>query len=129
MDENMEYLGLVVQAQNGDQESMTRLAELAEGRILAYIYRLTLDYDLARDLFQETMLEMVRSLWRLRKTNLCLCNNSSTFIYPNIKANNVITIMPIRLPSISQVIPKSTLFTPTPISFKKSPSYSFLFSR
>ncbi|MHC4572987.1 MAG: RNA polymerase sigma factor [Planctomycetota bacterium] len=60
------YLELVRQAQLGSQESMNRLARLAQGRVCAYIYRLTLDNVLAQDLSQETLLEMVKSLERLR---------------------------------------------------------------
>jgi len=69
MDNNVEYLELVNLARAGDRKSMSRLAELAEVRVLAYLYRLTLDHDLARDLLQETMLEMVKSLWKLKKAN------------------------------------------------------------
>ena len=66
MSNNVNYLELVKQAQLGDQESMNRLAQLAEGRIRAYIYRLTLNYDLTQDLLQETLLEVVKSLKSLR---------------------------------------------------------------
>jgi len=69
MDNNADYPELVEQAQLGNQESMSRLAELVEGRLFAYIYRLTLNYDLAQDLLQETLLGMVKSLNELRDSN------------------------------------------------------------
>jgi RNA polymerase sigma factor (sigma-70 family) len=62
MENNVDYPELVEQAQLGSQASMNRLAELAEGRLFAYIYRLTLNYDLTQDLLQETLLAMVKSL-------------------------------------------------------------------
>lgn len=62
-----DHLNVVRQAQLGNQESMSSLASLARGRILVYIYRLTLDYDLSQDLTQETMLEMIRSLKKLNR--------------------------------------------------------------
>lgn len=66
MDNDVNYLELVRQAQLGNQESMNRLAKLAKGRVCAYIYRLTLNYDLTQDLLQETLLEMVKSLKELK---------------------------------------------------------------
>lgn len=66
MDDNVNYPELVGQAQLGNQESMNRLAELVEGRLFAYIYRLTLNYDLAQDLLQETLLGMIKSLKELK---------------------------------------------------------------
>jgi RNA polymerase sigma-70 factor (ECF subfamily) len=58
---------LVKKAQLGCQESMRELAELSEGRVRAYLYRVTLDNHLAEDLLQETMLQMVKSLKDLVK--------------------------------------------------------------
>jgi len=69
MDNDVNYAELVEQAQLGNQESMNRLAELVEGRLFAYIYRLTLNYDLTQDLLQETLLGMVKSLNELRDSN------------------------------------------------------------
>jgi RNA polymerase sigma-70 factor (ECF subfamily) len=66
MDSEHKYPELVRRAQRGEQQSMERLAQLAGPRLLIYIYRLTLDYDLAQDLLQETLLEMVESLNGLR---------------------------------------------------------------
>lgn len=56
---------MIHHAQLGNQESMNRLAELVKEGLFAYIYRLTLNYDLAEDLLQETLLEMVKSLKNL----------------------------------------------------------------
>jgi len=69
MRETADYLKIVRRAQLGDRESMDRLAQLAQGRIFVYIYRLTLSYDLSQDLTQETMLEMIRSLKKLKKAD------------------------------------------------------------
>jgi RNA polymerase sigma-70 factor (ECF subfamily) len=62
----IDYLRLVKQAQLGDEKSMARLTELVEPNLSAYIYRLTMDYNLVPDLLQETQLEMVKSLKRLK---------------------------------------------------------------
>jgi RNA polymerase sigma-70 factor (ECF subfamily) len=59
---NVGVAQLIRQAQLGDRQSMSDLAQLAEGRLFVYIYRLTLNYDLAQDLLQETLLKMVDSL-------------------------------------------------------------------
>lgn len=67
MDENIGIAQLVRQAQFGNQQSMSELAQLVEGRLFAYIYRLTLNYDLAQDLLQETLLNMVESLKDLKR--------------------------------------------------------------
>jgi RNA polymerase sigma-70 factor (ECF subfamily) len=60
------YFELVRQAQLGDRAGMARLAELARGRVCAYVFRLTMDSDLAEDLSQDALLEMVSSLKRLQ---------------------------------------------------------------
>ncbi len=67
MDESTGYAELIKQAQFGDQQSMNQLAQLVQGRLFAYIYRLTLNYDLAQDLSQETLLRMVESLKELKQ--------------------------------------------------------------
>ncbi len=67
MENDVNYLELVEKARLDDQESMNKLAELAEGRLFAYIYRLTLNYHLTDDLLQETLLAMVKSLKDLRR--------------------------------------------------------------
>jgi len=57
--------GLIHHAQLGNKESLDRLVEAVKDGLSAYIYRLTLDYDLAQDLLQETLLCMVRSINQL----------------------------------------------------------------
>jgi RNA polymerase sigma-70 factor (ECF subfamily) len=66
MSDNIDYLELLRNAQLGDTESVNRLAELTKAKVCAYIYRITLDNILAQDLSQETMLEMIKSLKRLK---------------------------------------------------------------
>jgi RNA polymerase sigma-70 factor (ECF subfamily) len=53
---------LVTWAKAGDRDSLSRLAELAQPRLLAYLYRLTLNYDLAQELCQETLVKMVETI-------------------------------------------------------------------
>jgi RNA polymerase sigma-70 factor (ECF subfamily) len=65
MDDKVGYADLVRQAQLGNQESMNRLVQRVEGRLRAYLYRLTLNYDLTEELVQEALLEMVESLKKL----------------------------------------------------------------
>jgi RNA polymerase sigma-70 factor (ECF subfamily) len=67
MDDKAGYAELIRQAQLGDRQSMNELAQLVQGRLFAYIYRLTLNYDLAQDLSQETLLRMVESLKDLKQ--------------------------------------------------------------
>jgi len=66
MSDNINYLELLRNAQLGDRKSVNRLVELTRGKVCAYIYRVTLDNVLAQDLSQETMLEMIKSLKRLK---------------------------------------------------------------
>jgi len=65
MTDNVNYLKLVKRAKLGHQESITELTQLAEGGLCAYVYRLTLNYDLSQDLVQDTLLEMIKSLKNL----------------------------------------------------------------
>jgi RNA polymerase sigma factor (sigma-70 family) len=67
MENDVNYLDLVEKARLDDQESINKLAELVEGRLFAYIYRLTLNYHLTEDLLQETLLAMVKSIKELRQ--------------------------------------------------------------
>ena len=53
---------LVRQAQLGLRWSMGCLAERARQRLYAYVYRLTLNQDLAQDQLQETLLKMVQHI-------------------------------------------------------------------
>lgn len=56
-------------AQRGSQESRSLLAQQAKPKVYAFINRMTLDYDLSEDLTQETLLQLVRALPRLRLTS------------------------------------------------------------
>ena len=56
----------VERARLGDRESLGRLAEEAQPKLRAYIYRVVLDADLADDLCQEALLTMIDSLAQLR---------------------------------------------------------------
>jgi len=67
MAEEQTLTELVRQAQQGHENSMGKLAREAEGKVYAYVYRLTLDHDLTQELSQEVLLQMVKSLNRLRK--------------------------------------------------------------
>lgn len=66
-DDNVAFASTVSEARRGDRRSMTRLAEEAESRLYAYIYRLTLNRDLTEELLQQTLLKMVESLGDLRE--------------------------------------------------------------
>lgn len=59
-------LNLIRRAQSGCQDSVSRLSRLAQKRVQTYIYRMTLDFHLAQDLCQDTLLEMIRHLPELR---------------------------------------------------------------
>jgi RNA polymerase sigma-70 factor (ECF subfamily) len=59
-------IGLVMQAQCGSTEAMSQLSQQVAERVLPYIQGLTLNYDLAQDILQETLLEMVKSLNNVR---------------------------------------------------------------
>jgi len=63
----------VRRAQLGDQEAASRLAEAVRQRLYAYIYRLTLNHDLAQDLLQETLLKMVENMKDLEKPERFWC--------------------------------------------------------
>jgi len=54
------------QAQAGNIQSMSAVAEHVRPKVYTYIYRLTLDYHLAQDLTQETVLEMIKALPQLK---------------------------------------------------------------
>ena len=64
-----ECLNWVRKAQLGDQDSLDRLAEAARVRLHEYVFRLTLAEDLTQDIVQETILEMLRLLGKLRKAD------------------------------------------------------------
>ncbi|MBN2181041.1 MAG: sigma-70 family RNA polymerase sigma factor [Sedimentisphaerales bacterium] len=70
----MEYkiidIALLKKARQGHEESLSILSELTRRDVLAYLNRLTLDMNLAEDLCQETMLQMLKSLPQLRITTV-----------------------------------------------------------
>jgi len=57
---------IVTRAKQGDRTSMGQLAEVAEPRLLTYIFRLTLSQDLSEELCQKTLVKMVQSLKTLK---------------------------------------------------------------
>ena len=67
MDQEQTWIKQVRQAQHGDDSSMSWLIHEAQGRLCAYIYRVTLDHDLTEDLTQEALLQMVKSLEHLKE--------------------------------------------------------------
>ncbi|MFC1763333.1 RNA polymerase sigma factor [Planctomycetota bacterium] len=69
MSEQLDFMELAQRAQRGDKGALDRLAELAAKRLRVYVYRLTLQEDLAADIVQETMLEMCRVLGNLKRTD------------------------------------------------------------
>ena len=54
------------QAQAGNMKSLSAVAEQVRRKVYTYIYRLTLDYHLTQDLAQETVLEMIKALPKLK---------------------------------------------------------------
>ena len=64
---------LIHAAREGDRAYMGQLAELAEARLLPYIYRLTLNHDVAQELCQQTLVKMVESLERLDRVDRFWC--------------------------------------------------------
>jgi RNA polymerase sigma-70 factor (ECF subfamily) len=60
---------LVSRAQKGDRRSLGVLSAHVRQRVFVYLYRMTLDYHLAEDLVQETVLYMIESLPRLKTTS------------------------------------------------------------
>ena len=69
MDEDKEYIELVEKAQLGNRESFDTLAELVRDRLYAYVYRIVLQEHLAQDIVQESMLEMLKVLGKLKRSD------------------------------------------------------------
>lgn len=67
MAEHPELSSLVDQARSGKRESLDELARLAEPRLRSYFYRTLLDKNLTDDLVQEVLLEMIKSISKLKK--------------------------------------------------------------
>ena len=66
MNERMDLAKIVRQAQQGHKESLELLGAQVRPRVMVYLYRMTLDYHVAQDLTQETMLTLIKSLQHLR---------------------------------------------------------------
>jgi RNA polymerase sigma-70 factor (ECF subfamily) len=64
--ENSELVELVERARAGDKECLETLAEQASKRLYEFVYRLTMQEDLARDVVQETIVEMLQVFNKLR---------------------------------------------------------------
>ena len=58
-------MDLIRRARDGDRDSGETLARWAQEWVYPYVYRMTLDYHLAQDLCQDTLVEMARFLPRL----------------------------------------------------------------
>ncbi len=65
MEHQKNYIELVRQAQDGDSDSLERLAEMSRGRLYVYVYRIVLRHDAAQEIVQESMLAMVKFLGKL----------------------------------------------------------------
>lgn len=62
-------IDLVNRAKSGDEESLEQLSKLATGGLRSYLRRLTLNDELASEIVQESMLEMVKFLNNLNDAN------------------------------------------------------------
>jgi RNA polymerase sigma factor (sigma-70 family) len=69
MSKNINYVKLVERAQLGDKQGLERLTELAEERLREDVGRITLNPDLTQDIVQETLLEMLKKLGKLREAD------------------------------------------------------------
>jgi RNA polymerase sigma-70 factor (ECF subfamily) len=61
---------MIWQAQAGNMQSLSAVAEQVRQKVYTYIYRLTLDYHIAQDLTQETVLDMIKALPQLEVTHV-----------------------------------------------------------
>ena len=57
---------MVRQAQAGNIQNLSAVAEQVRRKVYTYIYRLTFDYHLTQDLTQETVLEMIKALPKIK---------------------------------------------------------------
>lgn len=64
--EQSELVDLVERARAGDKECLDHLAEQASKRLYEFVFRLTMQEDLARDVVQETIVEMLQVFNKLR---------------------------------------------------------------
>jgi RNA polymerase sigma-70 factor (ECF subfamily) len=63
------FAAIITKAQQGDRTSMGQLVEVAEPRLLTYIFRLTLSQDISEELCQKTLVKMVQSLETLKNVD------------------------------------------------------------
>jgi len=63
------YIDLIEKAQLGDKAAFNALAEATRDRLRLYVYRLTLDEELAQEIVQETLIEMFKILGKLKETD------------------------------------------------------------
>jgi DNA-directed RNA polymerase specialized sigma24 family protein len=69
MDSTQDYRELINKARQGDQECLKRLCEAATSYLRAYVCRLTLRYEIAQDVAQEAVVEMVKFLEQLENVD------------------------------------------------------------
>jgi RNA polymerase sigma-70 factor (ECF subfamily) len=69
VDDDREYIDLVRRAQLGDRDSLNKLTELVRARLRAYAYRILLHDDVTEDIVQESLLEMVKVLGKLKRAD------------------------------------------------------------
>jgi RNA polymerase sigma-70 factor (ECF subfamily) len=71
MENPMHKIGIeeIWQAQKGDHQSVSHLTAHARHKVFVYIFRLTLDEDLSEDLAQETIVQLLRALKRIKLPN------------------------------------------------------------
>ncbi|MBN1818142.1 MAG: RNA polymerase sigma factor [Sedimentisphaerales bacterium] len=69
MPETTDTILLIRQAQSGNTESLHRLAEIATPRLQSHVYRMTLQEDLTADIVQESILEMLRIIGKLKQAD------------------------------------------------------------
>ena len=69
MENNIDHVKLVKEAQLGDKQCLEQLSKAARQRLRVDIYRLTLEADLTQELVQETILEMLKVLDELKEAD------------------------------------------------------------
>ncbi|MHC4625036.1 MAG: RNA polymerase sigma factor, partial [Planctomycetota bacterium] len=69
MEPNSDHIREVSRAQLGDKDSLERLSKRVQERLREDVFRLTLDDDLAEEIVQETMLEMLKILDELKEAD------------------------------------------------------------
>ena len=109
-------LALLRQARAGHRGSLDTLAALVGERVYAHVNRVTLDAELAQDLTQETLLEVHRSLDRLREED-------RFWIWVFRIASNK-TRQHFRLESRRRMLPMSAVETFLRIAFRTSSARS-----